>query len=739
MARQDAPAVAVRLGTGAAQLDGFKSRQLQGTVTDRVERRWHYVIEWHHSILTDSTASSNESFKLLILGTMPPAVSLRRHTTLQSISVDEAFNIAEWHAIAFTSSLRCEASACMTELRVVDIAIRLLQAEAELDRGAPTVWLCTMEIQPVWSTRAHTYAAGLYGLARTCRQEYRTLPVWCIDVSNGAQSIGEMIQRHRFRLPSGSVRGLQLGASIEPEVACCASSLCVPRLVAPYNAQPMLLELRYEALCRLLDEHTSNAMAALDVERLLTAYVLLDTLCQQFVRSAVHALSESMVPTWHHKLLYSWCAGQLPPQTDSTVTPADVLSAHPRLWAEVQLAEHCGTRLADALSGAATFQELLFPGGSFETVLPVYEHAVVGTFYNECVVAVVKSILAQLRGSRIVTLEVGAGTGGTASNVLTVLDGTCERYVFTDVSDVFLRQARKRFTAFPFVEYEMLNIDADPRIQGFALHQCDIIIATNVLHATPFIRNALHNCEQLLCAGGMLVVNDALATAAFAQITFGLTDGWWLFHEAGDPQRWNQISPLLSWRAWQALLFDSGFCHVHCMQGGAFLQTQAVIVARTVASPKMDMCVPSQVGGPHFLSGGLGGLGLLTARLLVDGGAKRLVLSSRSDHVVTGSESDWAWLAGCHADVWRVKCDVSDHGSVRAAMWAIFCDGLSLGGVFHAAHQLADNALAKHTARNFRATYGPKVQSLSLSPSHPLTLSLPLSLPHAQPVATSPL
>ena len=42
----------------------------------------------------------------------------------------------------------------------------------------------------------------------------------------------------------------------------------------------------------------------------------------------------------------------------------------------------------------------------------------------------------------MVVLEVGAGSGGTASSVLPVLDGKCGRYVFTDVSEVFLRQVR---------------------------------------------------------------------------------------------------------------------------------------------------------------------------------------------------------------------------------------------------------------------------------------------------------
>ena len=69
------------------------------------------------------------------------------------------------------------------------------------------------------------------------------------------------------------------------------------------------------------------------------------------------------------------------------------------------------------------------------------------------------------------------------------------------------------------MEYELLNIDADPRLQGFASSSYDLIISTNCLHATPLIRNTLHNCRQLLRPGGLLVANDALQTGAFMQIT----------------------------------------------------------------------------------------------------------------------------------------------------------------------------------------------------------------------------
>ena len=65
-------------------------------------------------------------------------------------------------------------------------------------------------------------------------------------------------------------------------------------------------------------------------------------------------------------------------------------------------------------------------------------------------------------------------------------------------------------------------------------------------------------------------------------------------------------------------------------------------------------------GSVHFVSGGLGGLGLLTARVLIAGGATELALSSRSGRVVAGSESDWEGLAACSADVRHVCCDMSD-------------------------------------------------------------------------------
>lgn len=263
------------------------------------------------------------------------------------------------------------------------------------------------------------------------------------------------------------------------------------------------------------------------------------TLCQQYMRDAVKDLSLEDCPHWFHKCVYNWCIdeGKLFDERhkrEVEVTPKDVLDASPALYPEHDLAAAIGPVLRQALTSEVRYQELLFPGGSFHLVFPWYNEAVLCDFNNETIVQAVKYInqKSEQFKTNVTVLEIGAGTGGTASQVLPLINGHCEKYIFTDVSEQFLRQARKKFSGdYPFVEYTLCNIDADPRLQGFALHQVDIIIATNVLHATPFIKNTLANCRKLLKSGGLIFANESLHTTAFLNITFGLTDGWWLFHE----------------------------------------------------------------------------------------------------------------------------------------------------------------------------------------------------------------
>ena len=100
--------------------------------------------------------------------------------------------------------------------------------------------------------------------------------------------------------------------------------------------------------------------------------------------------------------------------------------------------------------------------------------------------------------------------------------------------------------------------------------------------------------------------------------------------------------------------------------------------------------------GVYIITGGLGGLGLQTAKLLVRLGAKHLFLVSRSGKVPyegQGLEEDLAWLQSAEsgADVHIVRCDVSDESSVVSMLSAARSAAAGgIAGVVHCAGVLRD-------------------------------------------------
>ena len=84
---------------------------------------------------------------------------------------------------------------------------------------------------------------------------------------------------------------------------------------------------------------------------------------------------------------------------------------------------------------------------------------------------------------------------------------------------------------------------AMPGVQGFGIGQYDVLFATNVLHATREMGNTLQHCKALLRKGGLLIANELSTKTEFLTLTFGLTDGWWLYDDA---ERRIPGSPILS-------------------------------------------------------------------------------------------------------------------------------------------------------------------------------------------------
>ena len=117
-----------------------------------------------------------------------------------------------------------------------------------------------------------------------------------------------------------------------------------------------------------------------------------------------------------------------------------------------------------------------------------------------------------------------------------------------------------------------------------------------------------------------------------------------------------------------------------------------------------------QAGSGQVLTGGTGGLGLLTARWLAESrGASALVLASRSGALARGGGAEWALLGASGADVRIARCDAADPAAVRRLLaWPTSAAGPRLCGVWHVAGVLSDALLAKQTAATLTRVYGPK-------------------------------
>ncbi|PKX97535.1 type I polyketide synthase [Aspergillus novofumigatus IBT 16806] len=112
-------------------------------------------------------------------------------------------------------------------------------------------------------------------------------------------------------------------------------------------------------------------------------------------------------------------------------------------------------------------------------------------------------------------LEVGAGTGGATLPLLERLgghNGTCamfSSYTFTDISAGFFEKARLKLKSWaPFMTYARLNIEEDPVAQGLEEGGYDLIVASNVLHATRRMDTTLANVKKLLKPSGKLVLSE---------------------------------------------------------------------------------------------------------------------------------------------------------------------------------------------------------------------------------------
>ncbi len=275
----------------------------------------------------------------------------------------------------------------------------------------------------------------------------------------------------------------------------------------------------------------------------------------------VAALAEQLGVVPEHRRLFARLLEGLTSEDISSHLRAEDLwrqiwRQYPGAMSELSLIGSCGRHLAGVLRGDVNPLELIFPEGSSVTAEHLYQDSPIFRVYNQLVQKAISEIVRRLPDGRMLrVLEIGGGTGGLSAFVLPKLPLLRTQYTFTDVGATLVSQAERNFSHYPFIEYRTLDIDANPAEQGFDPHVYDLIIASDVLHATPDLRRTVSHVAQLLASEGTLLLLEAENPQLPQTIVFGMLKGWWLSTDS----ELRPDEPLITHGAWRRLLAGSGF------------------------------------------------------------------------------------------------------------------------------------------------------------------------------------
>lgn len=269
--------------------------------------------------------------------------------------------------------------------------------------------------------------------------------------------------------------------------------------------------------------------------------------------------------------------------------------------AKVILAETMLLSLPDILHGDKPATDLMFSHASMDLVEGIYKHNKIADHFNHIVadqvIAQIQKVNQQSNSKSLRILEIGAGTGGTSALLFSRLEpyaAYIEEYAYTDISKSFLNHARKHYGIhYDYLTYHLLNIEESMLNQQIDIGSYDIVLATNVLHATRDIRLTLRNAKALLKKDGQIIINEIIEYSLFNHVTFGLLQGWWLYK---DPVLRIPGCPLLTPKQWSNVLEQEGYQQITYPTVETEFLGQQVITAISdgIVRQKKEIATPKQ-------------------------------------------------------------------------------------------------------------------------------------------------
>lgn len=230
----------------------------------------------------------------------------------------------------------------------------------------------------------------------------------------------------------------------------------------------------------------------------------------------------------------------------------------------IYLLKQCLSVYKEILTGKETATNIIFPEGDLNLVSGIYKNNYQADYFNGILSEILYHSISSpdisaSKDKKIRILEVGAGTGGTSEAIFNKLKNTnlLVEYYYTDISKSFLLPVKEKYQNIaPYIVTETLDIERDIHAQSIEPYSFDVVLGTNVVHATRNIFNSLTNIKSLLKKDGLLLLNELTDKDIFNTMIFGLLDGWWLYQ---DTELRINGSPTLSGKSWESILEETGF------------------------------------------------------------------------------------------------------------------------------------------------------------------------------------
>ncbi len=135
----------------------------------------------------------------------------------------------------------------------------------------------------------------------------------------------------------------------------------------------------------------------------------------------------------------------------------------------------------------------------------------VAKYMNSSAAENLRQWLGEYRADKLRILELGAGTGATTHSILRELESAGDKeYVFTDLSQYFLGQAKNTFSEHDFIRYEIFDIDKRFDEQGAGAESFDAIIAIGVINNAKDTYKTMKDIIDALKEGGIFLMVEAV-------------------------------------------------------------------------------------------------------------------------------------------------------------------------------------------------------------------------------------